>query len=164
MWRRCGVIQAVEDGPGNCLVQCAAEHGEPPLLVITSGKAMCQVSALGRCRERVNEGHQRGTKPAPSFDSARCDTPTFRGRAPNVFVMLSIDGSGPRDERGKPCTVGGHGVPDCCIEKEFSSIKGVRGNNIQDALRHLAVFPRAEARGDLVRGTSWLGKFGNDNL
>ena len=44
--------------------------------------------------------------------------------------MFATDGRGTGDEWGKFGAVGGHGVPNSCIEKEYSCIKGVRSNNI----------------------------------
>ena len=58
-----------------------------------------------------------------------------------MLIMLTTNGSGPRNEWRKLSAVGGHWVPDCSVKKEFSSIEGMRGNNIKDALCHLAVFP-----------------------
>ena len=83
-----------------------------------------------------------------------------------MFIMFSTDGSSSRNDRGKLSAVGSHRMPDCCVKKEFSSIKCVRGNYIKDALRHLAVFPRAKASGYLivVRRVPWLSKFGNDDF
>ena len=81
-----------------------------------------------------------------------------------MLVVFTTDGSGARNEWRKSCTVGGHGVPDRGVEKEFSGIKCVRGNHIQDALCHLAVFPRAKASRNLVSGISRLSKFGDDDF
>ena len=61
MRRRGGVVQAVEDGPSDCFVECAAEHSEPSLFAVASGEAVCQVSALGCCRQCVEKGVQGGT-------------------------------------------------------------------------------------------------------
>ena len=61
MRRRGGVVQAVENGSSDCFVECAAEHCELALLVVASGEAVCQVSALGSCRQCVEKGMQGGT-------------------------------------------------------------------------------------------------------
>ena len=83
-----------------------------------------------------------------------------------MLVMFATDGSSTGDEGGKFGAVGGHGVPNSCIEKEFSCIKGVRGDNIQDALFHLAVFPGAKPGRPLVvvSGIPWSDKLRDDDL
>ena len=81
-----------------------------------------------------------------------------------MLVVFTTDGGGAGNEWRQPGAVGGHGVSDRGVEKEFSGIEGVRGNHIEDALCHLAVFPRAKACWDLLCGVSWFGKLGNDDL
>ena len=83
-----------------------------------------------------------------------------------MFVMFATDGSCSRNDRGKLSAVGCHGMPDCGVKKEFSGIKGVGGNDVQNALFHLAIFPRAKTSGPLIviRGVPGLCKFGNNDL
>ena len=105
-------------------------------------------------------------KPAPGFNCTRCDTSASGSRISKVFVMFTIKASRARDEWSQLGAVGGHGVPNSCIEKEFSCIKGVRGDNIQDALFHLAVFPGAKPGRPLVvvSGIPWSDKLRDDDL
>ena len=80
--------------------------------------------------------------------------------------MFATDGSGAGDERGQFGAVGGHGMPNSCIEKEFGGIKGVRRNDVQDALFNLTVFPGAQPQWPLVvvSGVPWSDKFGDDDF
>ena len=164
MGRRGGVIQAVKDGSGDGLIECATKHGEPTLLVVASRQAMRKVPALGCGCEGVDEGSQGGTKPPPRFNGAGGDTPAFGRGVPDVFVVFTTNCGGSGNERRQPGAVGGHGVADRGVEKEFCGIEGVRGHNIKDALSHLAVFPRAETCWDLLSSVPRLGKLGNDDL
>ena len=150
VWRRGRKIQAIKDDTRNCFVESAAEHSKPTLLIIAPGKTMCEISALSSRRESVEKAVQGGTKPAPCLNSTRCDTSTLGRGVPDVFVMFATDCSSTRNDRSQLCAVGCHRMPDSGVEKEFSGIEGVRGNDVQDALLHLAIFFRAEASGPLI--------------
>ncbi len=82
-----------------------------------------------------------------------------------MFIMLTTNSSGSGDEWGKLSTVRRHGVSNCGVEKEFSCVKGVRGDSIKDAFLHLAVFFGAEPSGPLVVvRVPGLSKLRNDDL
>ena len=83
-----------------------------------------------------------------------------------MFVMFATDGSCSRNDWSKLSAVGCHGMPDCGVKKEFSGIYGVGGNDVQNALFHLAIFPRAKPSRPLivVRGVPGFCKFGNNDL
>jgi hypothetical protein len=57
-------------------------------------------------------------------------------------------------------------MPNCGVEKELCSIKGMRGNNIKDTLLHLVVFPGAQPRGPLIASRRISGpcKFGYEDF
>ena len=55
-WGR--TVETVKDGSGHTFIECAAEHGEPPLQVQAPWQGVCNISPLCRAGQRIKKSSE----------------------------------------------------------------------------------------------------------